>query len=249
MLEYDIEEMNLFFSHEILKNKEKKFNQIFPPNQPNMLESIPKLFKISLKENAALMRKGLIFRMKLQKKKTENSIVQSPLKKNKEVEKKPQTNEATFKKFNNDFFVKRHFSYDKPKQLLYFQSGLLTKEAKVSNSQEKCSKSQLKESDISNLCIKSSRYFTKNFTENKLDKTAKKLDSFIKNNFVNNIKESFIETSRLSEFLPLKYKTKLLIQSKETNEKNKIQKILSSSFLKRNIKIDKNNFFKDNKQY
>ena len=242
--EYEIdcnkEEIDLFFSNEIMKNKEKHIMKIFKKTNQNSLQnSIPKLFEHELKENAKLLRKGIISKMKFNKKKEESMISQMLLNEQQKIQKISEKKKINIEfpsnspKMQNKYIIPRHFSLGKTiEKEFYFQNNLHQTGLNSSKSRGKTSNSLSKESDLSNLMITTTRSFFHNKYYYKPDDSRKKLEKMLKNKKIENSSD---EPYGLKSFLPLKYKSDEIRASKDSKKNDKIKKILSNSLIKRKI--------------
>jgi len=224
--EFNRDEMKLFFSNAILKNKEQHVMKIF--SKQNELMSIPKLFEHSLKENKAVFKRGLISQLKFKKKKTQSFLNLMTLKESHPSEKKFDTLENHPETPNNksqQFFLPRKFSLPKNDYENSFQSFFLRKGLNSSSSRLKNSNNQSKES-VSNLVVSSSKSFFNN--KNSKDKLGKILNH--KEKKYVNPKGSLEEEYGFKEFLPLKYQAKSI---RDYENRNKMQRALSHSLIKK----------------
>jgi len=242
-IECDSDEIKLFFSDEILKIKDKNTKKLYTQrNNVDLLKSMPKLYEYSLKENKNLLKKNLMTKLKMQKKKESSFISQMILQEVKSLqkknEKKEENRECSAKK-NDDFVVKRHFSLGKPEKDYYFQSFFLRKGVNSSKSKENFLKSGSKESEISNLFVTSSKSFFKIDDCDKMKVLKKQLHKLLKQKeFPKKKTENIDESYGLNDYLPLKYSTNAIIESRKSQKQNKIKRILSNSLIKRNISIN-----------
>ena len=239
-MECDSDEIKLFFSDEILKNKDKNSKKLYTKRyKVDLLKSMPKLYEYSLKENKNLLKKNLMMsNLKMQKKKEPSLFSQMILQEKKTFQKKNENQEFSPKK-KEDFDIKRHFSLGKPEKEFYFQSFFLRKGVNSLKSIEKISKSGSKESDISNLFVTSSKSFFKIKDCDKMKDLNKQLQAILKQKEYHEKKQENIDESYgLYDYLPLKYNINAIIESRQSQKQNKIKMILSNSLIKRNISIN-----------
>lgn len=231
--ELDTEELSLFFSDEILRNKDKITKKIY--NKNVLLEAIPKLFESSMNENQHLLKKGIISKKKLHPKKKvqiEKLSTKEKLTLNKPTNTiKPQEPPLYFSRPTEDFFFQRHFSLGQNLNYKFNCNDNFAIRAAKSFSksrQKEKDRSSTRDNDKSDLIVYSSKNLASTFSQKvehndeptSLAGAQSKFNNFLKKRFEKtDYKQKFDEPYGLkNSMLPLKYMTKNIIQENERKD-------------------------------